>query len=598
VDLGPPADPLAGVPGLLDALLLMDSAVCQNAYLPALLQYRDVNRQQVQREQEMPVPVIEPGSASRAQSAGPSRALSRMASRTNLSDQVSAQDNATAVSKAMSVVMAANASVAGKAMSVVGSEAGGGNKGGIGPGYATSVAESHWPEELLQDLADLGPDGVPRIDHLWDWTCPQVEGRTVACIAWNKKMPDLLAVGYGTLAFSKAAAASGLGGGGAIGGEGGDDSGGKGIKGLVAFWSLKNPAFPLWSFETRSGVTALDFSRYQPNILAVGLYDGTVAVYDAKARSGTPAMEADAHTGRHSDPVWKVRWIDRGPERDEPLISVSTDGRVTQWSIAKGLEFTDLMKLRRVPRKGGPAGGAGPASAHAATSALDGKASLGKGTAKAAGGAGSAAAVGGDGDAFISRLTSGLCFDFSARDERIYIAGTEDGWVHRCSTSYSEQYLESYEGHMGPVYGLQWSPFRTDMFISASADWTLRLWAEGRSAPLLVFTSGVHEVADVQWCPGNATVFGCATSDGRLEMWDFDLSTVKPVVTHKAGVALTCMLFSPNSPVAVCGTTDGRVQVLRLHNVHREYDTPEEQLSRLDDVIRQNVMKAQPGATV
>lgn len=36
------------------------------------------------------------------------------------------------------------------------------------------------------------------------------------------------------------------------------------------------------SFETRSGVTALDFSRYQPNILAVGLYDGTVAVYDAK----------------------------------------------------------------------------------------------------------------------------------------------------------------------------------------------------------------------------------------------------------------------------------------------------------------------------
>jgi hypothetical protein len=32
--------------------------------------------------------------------------------------------------------------------------------------------------------------------------------------------------------------------------------------------------------------------------------------------------------------------------------------------------------------------------------------------------------------------------------------------------------------------------------------------------------------------------------------------------------------------------------------VHREYDTPEEQLSRLDDVIRQNVMKAQPGAAV
>ena len=67
------------------------------------------------------------------------------------------------------------------------------------------------------------------------------------------------------------------------------------------------------------------------------------------------------------------------------------------------------------------------------------------------------------------------------------IPGTEDGWIHRCSTSYSEQYLESYQGHMGPVYSLQWSPFRSDMFLSASGDWTLRLWQEGRESSLLQF---------------------------------------------------------------------------------------------------------------
>ena len=31
----------------------------------------------------------------------------------------------------------------------------------------------------------------------------------------------------------------------------------------------------------------------------------------------------------------QVKWIDRGPEHDELLVSISTDGRVTQWSIAK-----------------------------------------------------------------------------------------------------------------------------------------------------------------------------------------------------------------------------------------------------------------------
>lgn len=28
-----------------------------------------------------------------------------------------------------------------------------------------------------------------------------------------------------------------------------------------------------------------------------------------------------------------------------------------------------------------------------------------------------------------------------------YLAGTEDGLIHRCSCSYTEQYLKSFDGH-------------------------------------------------------------------------------------------------------------------------------------------------------
>lgn len=187
--------------------------------------------------------------------------------------------------------------------------------------------------------------------------------------------------------------------------------------------------------------------------------------------------------------------------------------------------------------------------------------------------------------------------------------------THMCATSCAlppppppAQYLESYAAHMGPVYSLQWSPFRRDMFISCSADWTLKMWQEGREQPLLSFQSTTSEVRqaagcvrpmqelacskagalgwadlgrthtstqaaaappppvqvnDVQWCPTNATVFGSVTSSGRLEVWDFDLSTVKPVVTHKAGAKLSCLLFSPICPVVVCGSATGHVSVFR-----------------------------------
>lgn len=124
-------------------------------------------------------------------------------------------------------------------------------------------------------------------------------------------------------------------------------------------------------------------------------------------------------------------------------------------------------------------------------------------------------------------------------------AGTEDGHIHKCSTSYSEQYLESYTGHIGPVYALQWSPFNPNLFVSCSGDWTIRLWQQGKQQQLLSFQSSNEEVLDVQWCPSNSTVFGAVTAGGRLELWDFAVSTMRPVVQHvMTKCSMTSLLFA------------------------------------------------------
>lgn len=50
---------------------------------------------------------------------------------------------------------------------------------------------------------------------------------------------------------------------------------------------------------------------------------------------------------KHMDPVWQVKWVNKGAERGEALVSISTDGRVVEWGMKKGLASTTLMVLKR-----------------------------------------------------------------------------------------------------------------------------------------------------------------------------------------------------------------------------------------------------------
>lgn len=55
--------------------------------------------------------------------------------------------------------------------------------------------------------------------------------------------------------------------------------------GMACCWSIKNPEYPERVFKTSSGITALDFSLQNPNLLAVGMYNGTIAVYNVRFSS-------------------------------------------------------------------------------------------------------------------------------------------------------------------------------------------------------------------------------------------------------------------------------------------------------------------------
>lgn len=50
--------------------------------------------------------------------------------------------------------------------------------------------------------------------------------------------------------------------------------------------------YPERVFRTKAGVTAIDFSGANPNLLAVGLYDGTVCIYNVRSTKDSPVLDS------------------------------------------------------------------------------------------------------------------------------------------------------------------------------------------------------------------------------------------------------------------------------------------------------------------
>jgi WD40 repeat protein len=377
--------------------------------------------------------------------------------------------------------------------------------------------------EIKQNPAHLVP--------LWSYRCELTRNNMpVTCVCWNKKNPDLMAAGYGLTTFGNTST------------------------GLILFWTLKNPTYPQKIIRTTHTVTSLDFSTENPHLLAVGLYDGSVCIYDIREPNIKPDLQSQNSTGKHTEPVWEIKWVQKENGLSQILTSISSDGKVNQWSMKKGLVPHTIMELKRIPNLAQLQGHQMPGT---------------------------------------SREASGLCFD-SAISGPQYFVGTEDGLLHKCSTSYNRQTLENYYGHTGPVYKVRCSPIHPDAFLSCSADWTIGLWSQKLNVPVhkLQNNHGQSAVMDVQWSPTDSCVFACVTRDGRVEVWDLEQSPLDPVISHQSQhKQMTCVSFSQDSPVVFAGGSDGTIDVYRIFGLRdppEDNQTPESKAkeeSRLTDIL-------------
>ncbi|XP_064928011.1 dynein axonemal intermediate chain 4 isoform X2 [Columba livia] len=369
---------------------------------------------------------------------------------------------------------------------------------------------------ILLDLTKTPEERVPpSLEHLWSYLCDVTRGHSVSSMAWSKVNPDLLAVGYGAFDFKKK------------------------TKGLVCCWSLKNPMWPERIFQCKHGVTALDFSLRSPNLLAVGMYNGSVAIYNVQSCKDAAIMDSSQSLNKHTGPIWQLRWVEQAScetedGKRERLICMSADGRITEWFLQKRLDCTDLMKIQQTKSEKKKL----PSEKESKSNDL------------------------------ISQQAAGMCFDFHPKDTDFYLTGTDEGHIHKCSCSSNEQFVKTYRGHKGPVYKVAWNPFSTDIFLSCSADWSINLWHQDSQTPILTLSSVTAFVHDIMWSPKSACIFAAA-NESRVEVWDLSVSTLSPVISHSAGpqVMFTSVLFTTNTNCLLVGDSEGEVGVFELQNL-------------------------------
>lgn len=335
--------------------------------------------------------------------------------------------------------------------------------------------------------------------------------------------------------------------------------------GLISVYSLKNPAVPETNVLTESGVLSVAFHPEFPNLVAAGCYNGSVRIVDAK---GEVLYEAV----RHNEPIWQVFWKKDAGELQ--LFSASADGQLALWTFTRSeILFEPNMTIATQKKENGVAG----------LLALD-----------------------------FNQVSCSRLARLKSRqlEETTYLVGTEEGSIHRCSTEYDSEYLDTYQEHVLPVYGVKWNSFHGDVFLSSCEDWTVRLWdARSNRHSIMKFELNAP-VADIAWAPYASTVFAAVTAAGASSfrqislnvdaghVFAFDVALNRHAAVCEQKIVnkgkLTTVLFHPTQPLLLIGDTNGVVSSLKLSPNLRKTVTNDpakerERLERVLDIARKSV---------
>ncbi|KAK4689233.1 dynein cytoplasmic 1 intermediate chain, partial [Tremellales sp. Uapishka_1] len=292
-------------------------------------------------------------------------------------------------------------------------------------------------------------------------------GRSVTDLDWSQKFPELCVASYNK-----------------------NPSAPNDPDGIVAVWNLHLLERPEFVFHSPSDVLSVTFSPYHPTLIFGGTYSGQVLLWDTRAKH-LPVLKTPLSAAGHTYPIYGMKMV--GTQNANNLISSSTDGLVCSW----------LADMLSQPQEALPL----TIPSHNKTDEV-----------------------------------SITCLDFPSNETSTFWIGTEEGSIYqanrydRASSKAGLNADDIYRGHAGPITGLDFHPGVgsidfSDLFLSCSVDWTVKLWKNkagagaGKSAstlPIHSFEEADDYVFDVQWHPNHPAMFGTVDGSGKFDLWNLN----------------------------------------------------------------------------
>ncbi|KAF6210680.1 hypothetical protein GE061_013787, partial [Apolygus lucorum] len=355
--------------------------------------------------------------------------------------------------------------------------------------------------QFYDDPADKYREPEGTLLPLWQFNYEETQGSVVTDIKWSPQYYDMFTASFGTYnvhAFR--------------------------TTGMVCVYTLKNPSFPEYKFRFKTGCQTVDIHEKEPYYLAVGLYNGFVAIVNIKNEGKPFRLDSDL-SKKHVGVVWEVQWCNDVRDRQLGFYSAGSDGRIYKWLVyMHELAMTPVIRLdlnaevgfTRIPY-------------------------------------------------YRSAYATSLCF--KPDDPEIFLVGTAEGMIFKCSISYSSSYLYVYYAHELTVYRIAYNPYFTKVFASASCDWKLKIWEDCKPDPLFIFDL-YCAVMDVQWSPYSSTVLAATTSDGRLNLYDLNINQLTPIcvqtICYPQSGYTTRLRFNLKLPFILVGDSKGFLVIMKV----------------------------------